>query len=299
MADPARRTGPGCIVRALELLALGAGAAFLVGRALPAVVAAWVGRRRRGGVVRSAAVLAFATSVVLGLGSDVGLRPRPAARPGILRLVHWNASWPDSNRGLRPSNELLALEPDVVFFSNPYRFFNDGREETWREHGYEVVIPGIFAVASRVPVIETRTIFVGRDMGAAYVVLDASATLGRTLRVLVVDLPSDPRLSRMSVVSTFRQAMVERGAGDVDLVIGDCNITRGSASLAVLAPGMRDAWDEAGRGWGASWPRGLPLFHLDHAFLAPWLMASGYRLVDLRGGDHLAQEVWIEAVPVE
>jgi hypothetical protein len=80
-------------------------------------------------------------------------------------------------------------------------------------------------------------------------------------------------------------------------VVGDFNMTRGSTSMNALFPGFAHAWDQAGRGYGATFPRGFPLYHLDHTLLADTVQATDYTLVDLGIGRHLAQRVELAPGP--
>jgi hypothetical protein len=134
--------------------------------------------------------------------------------------------------------------------------------------------------------------------------------------VQVLDLPSDLSLLRWDVTAKARQTL-DHFAGTVfvpdsldrwvpetpppespqagfpqpDVVIGDFNIPRGAASLRILSRGFASAFDQAGRGYMASYPRRRPLFHIDQTFLGPGLRAFQYRLMDLDAGAHRAQVV--------
>lgn len=266
-----------------------AGAAALV-----AAIASFMPRGRIAWAVPGAIVLA-------GLLRDAGWRGEGTAAGGgdAISIVHWNAGWPDSEVASAPSRRLLDLGAEVCVLSNPYRLFNDGRIGAWRAAGYDIVIPGIFAVASRLPILEARTLFGSPDGAAAWFVLDARSWLGRPLGLLVVDLPSDPRRHRRVLAERMRAALDAAGftaqegpAGvPIDLVVGDFNIPRGSGSLAVIAPRHRHAWEEGGAGWGASWPRRRPWLHLDNALVGEEIVARDYRLIDLGAGEHLGQRV--------
>lgn len=176
----------------------------------------------------------------------------------------------------------------------------------------------------------------GWDTGAvAWFEIDLSERfggLGRPFVLWVVDLPSDPSLWRMQVmrsaagaVAAWRQPALEttpggwwRAVGEPvgvprpDVVMGDFNTVRGSASLEVLAPGMRDAFEEAGWGRGASWRQArsvgpgsswkertaarvtrtlLPLadWHIDLTLVGEAWRAGRYRLVDPGAGPHGVQ----------
>ena len=191
-----------------------------------------------------------------------------------------------------------------------------------------VALPG---VEGRDPAWST-----GRDAGAViWLEIDVSAVVEgfeRPFVLWVVDLPSDPSLWRMGVMKSAAAAVAAweqpawettpggwwRAVGEPvgvprpDVVMGDFNTVRGSASLAELTPGMRDAFEEAGWGRGNSWrqartagPGGpltdravskatralLPLadWHIDLTLVGDAWRAGRYRLVDPGGGPHWVQ----------
>lgn len=141
---------------------------------------------------------------------------------------------------------------------------------------------------------------------AMYVRLDASATLGRDIVIWGVDLPSQPRSWRM------RSARAAKATLDAlmslpednpahfpppDIILGDCNTPRGSASLDLISRGFPHAFDQAGHGVSGSWPRGLPVFHIDHVFVGPGLRAASYRTMGMGISEHLAQIAEIRSQP--
>ncbi len=156
---------------------------------------------------------------------------------------------------------------------------------------------------------------VSQDKGEAlFVELDTRAVFGRTLVVWILDLPSDPELSRDANVATAAAtiaafsgrsytrnpmgldveddpAVTPRGFPPADLIVGDFNTPRGSASIRRLTGDLRHAYDIAGVGWATTWPRTFPLIAIDHAFVAPWLDVRRYATIDLGAGGHLAQVV--------
>lgn len=163
--------------------------------------------------------------------------------------------------------------------------------------------------------------------------------------VWLVDLPSDPSLPRMRVTAEARRAIAnwagvsfrrrvtpgtvdtvggefaavraeERGQVGfpaADVMVGDFNIPRGSASLVNLSAGLGHAYDEAGVGPSGSFPRdvddlridhawlrrslqlvGMPLVHIDHVFVAPPLRAVRYEVADMGMGTHFLQYVVLQ-----
>jgi hypothetical protein len=141
------------------------------------------------------------------------------------------------------------------------------------------------------------------------VTLDTTVVLGRPITVWFIDLPSDPFIFRWEL-ARFAQARIEEFKTqtnprtgtpllpDADLILGDTNVPRGSASLGLITaaagPGFEHAFDQAGRGLVATWPRAWPALHIDHAFVAPWLRAAGYWVGEPPVSDHLFQIIDIE-----
>lgn len=171
------------------------------------------------------------------------------------------------------------------------------------------------------------------DLGERFADPEGGGGSGRPLVLWVVDMPSDPSLWRMDVMRTAAEAVeawhqpaLETTPGGwwrtvgkpvrvprPDVVIGDFNILRGSASLERLTPGMRDAFEEAGWGRGRSWrqaraiggdgPGGagldrvmralLPLadWHIDLTRVGERWRTTRYRLVEPGAGPHRVQVV--------
>ncbi|MBS0190996.1 MAG: hypothetical protein U0573_03750 [Phycisphaerales bacterium] len=191
-----------------------------------------------------------------------------------------------------------------------------------------------------------------RDPGyAMYLLFDPEGTVkqgtGQPFVVWLVDFPSDPSLSRQNVTREARRAvdnwkgtatllsetpdskgepqwinvpseqLGRRGFPVPDVIIGDFNIPRGSRSLNNFVGNMQNAYDQAGVGYTASYPRkvpftqldgpglsslvrvfipsDIPFFHIDQAFIAPSLHATRYRVMNLGTGTHWAQFLEIQS----
>lgn len=300
------------------------------------------------------------------------VRPAQATREHTLRVLHWNHS---SQADIVGSAALItAADPDIAVVvnvrnSDPRReivgallaMLAPPSEGTIRvlpniegpyQPGYVFgdwrVIVGSRERILRAGVVSLKRVDEGESAwatgGDAGVVVwceieagERFASLGRPLVVWVVDMPSDPSLSRERVMAEARRAVDAwrspaqeptkggwwRPVGDpvavppADIVIGDFNTPRGSASLRELAPGMRDAYEEAGWGRARSWrqvraagpgtPGGpvvgravnrvtrllLPLadWHIDLTLLGERWRATRYRLVRPPSGAHDVQVV--------
>lgn len=154
-----------------------------------------------------------------------------------------------------------------------------------------------------------------RDPGRGMILLlDAKQRLGRDIVVWVIDMPSDlslsreksgrealdamlatpPRLWRMKPDHRTRERVVLSDEAlerlkHPDVVLGDFNAPRGSASLRHVSLGYPNAFDQAGEGYCATFPREGALWHLDQMFVGPELRAVTYRVIDAPLGSHRPQ----------
>ena len=264
------------------------------------------GLRARGGGWRVKALAAAACMTAWMLAAEWRLvMPADTSTPAWSALS-WNAT--DAGEDTIRAR-LVELSPDLAAVVNaPWGAnFRDLLPE------FPVVIhSGAFLMASKhsvarwatadllIPAMEHGVPYGGRAMFAEVVVAGAPRV------VWVVDMPSDPRLSRKAMVVAAR-ARLEQWTGPVyvrhdsgwrseplttpgfplpDVVMGDFNSPRGSASAAMLAAGLTDAFTQAGHGDPASWPRERPWWALDQVFLRPPLSAVRYDSIDPGEGDH-------------
>lgn len=256
--------------------------------ALPAAFAAIAARPGEGRGRRFAWCLPLVVIVAASIGRDVGLGVGNGGGGPTLRLVQWNASWPGSLGGAEPAARLLGLDADLVVVTNPYKLLADGRSEAWRDAGYDVVQLGLFLVASRLPLLDARLVSVdaGRVVAVVRVAWD-----GATTTMVPIDIPSNPWLARNELLPATWGLLPESVRSEAAIVLGDLNTPRGSASIARTWPRLHEAWDEAGVGFGGSWPRSIPMIQIDHVLLGAELQATSCRFIDLGSRSHRAQEV--------
>jgi hypothetical protein len=251
-----------------------------------AVVRAF-GRRRR--EARALRVVALGALALLFFGA-ARMWGVPTERPAdTVRVLHWNTSYPVGEEvPERIEDRLLALDVDLMILTDPGMLVLGERAERFAAAGYRLYRPGRFAVLSRLRVVEAVPIVAAKRGSASRVRVE---TAFGPLSIRAIDLPSDPRLSRVENARELAASIAGVDTSRPDILIGDFNIPGGSWSLGAFGEGYRDAFAEAGSGWGGTYPRGLPLWRIDLALVRdPW-QAVRSEVLDLHGKRHRAQVI--------
>lgn len=253
--------------------------------------------RRDAGRDRIVAVLLVAMG--LALGAFALVREHNVWRPeqssdGALRLLHCNIHWPNRRNAPAVMEFIATRSDDLIVLTEPGWLLLEERGARLSAAGWTVLRTGRFAVLSKLPILEARPLVRAESTDLTLLRVDGSSRGLGELAICLADLPSDPLRPRMASAQRIRSLLegsFPNGAPKLDLVAGDLNNTRDAASLRALFPAMRDAFDDAGRGVGASWPAFLPLWQLDHVLLGPKVRAVDYTLIDTGLSAHRAQEV--------
>lgn len=234
--------------------------------------------------------LALWAAVGLAVGFYFGfiehrLLTRAASAEG-LRIVHWTC-----DRDELPDDLLREVDCDLVILTNaPHARRRKGFLESLSpDHQNITIFP--FTLFSSLPILEARPLICSDELHVALFELDAADVLGVTIRLFAIDLPSDPGRPRMAMARRLRRLLDEAAGPPPDIAIGDFNLTRGSAALKLIFPSLEHAYEQSGAGYAASYPRRLPLYHLDHSLLGERLRATGYTLLDPKSGRHRVQVV--------
>ncbi len=251
------------------------------------------------------------------------LEPPPQSQGGQ-RLVFWNAAtdfmddYADKIAGVRPSIVCIA-NPAAYCKWEVIREAVGGDASDAQRYGrlacfgpWRVLRWG--GTSLEIEGAKTRY-FDGQpsvDRGQAmFVEFDATAEYGRPIVVWVLDVPSDVNLSRQTMmkqaaaaINGFSGPVMVRGKGGLDEVVeapkgfpaadiiaGDFNTPRGSASLGLVVGGLVHAYEQAGYGPEPTWHREYPLVAIDHVFTGGPVRAVGYSSVDVGAGKHRMQIV--------
>ncbi len=209
-------------------------------------------------------------------------------RGTTLRIMHINASRGYEDTAGQIGATIDRIEPDVIIFSFAWWSTNRIANASAFGSAYQTVARRPFSILSRLPIIESREIVNNEGVAIAFARVETAP--GRTMTILMIDLPSDPHIRRMDLAQKVRGWLNDADAPDPDLVIGDFNITRGSASLDVLFPGYAHAFATAGVGYGATFPA-TPIYHIDHTLHSEDQQIVQYYICDDSLGPHRAQVI--------
>jgi len=239
---------------------------------------------------RAALLVAALASSHAFLGIWRPSSPRPA---DAVRVVHWNASFIErADYAPIAVGVLLGLDADLVVVTDPGLLWTGDGVERFAAAGYEIRLAGRFGVASRIGFTEARPVLAQGRMLASRIEVE---TRFGPLAIEAIDLPSDPWRARMQTMRTFAEALSAQRDTYPDLVIGDFNITRGSASLAALGDPRgaryREAFAAAGSGWGGTYPRTRPWWPIDLALVGGRWTPARSEIVDPGEKRHRLQVV--------
>jgi len=243
-----------------------------------AVREAFVRRRRR------ALVIAVIALPPVGFATFVENRPfatRPVTATAEFRVVHWNVAsrllWSGA------MDVMLPLHADVHVLSEAGH--PDGVVTFCEILGddFQAAQFAGLAVVARGTLRVGQTLLERRRTMVKLVDWDHA---GRTLKLMIVDLPSELNVARDPVLREIN-ALIEQH--QPDLVIGDFNAPRRSWALSQLPEGYRHAFETAGRGCGYSWPSPVPVLAIDQCISGPRITPVNYELRTTLASDHRLQ----------
>jgi len=215
--------------------------------------------------------------------------------PSGLKIVHWTIADPSINPRTEPfAQRIIEMNGDLTVLTNSDGAAWHPSVKAWIEGQGRVLSVGPFAVVTRREVTEARWIAGADRIVVALLVLEPGGEFPRPLNVMLVDLPSNPDLSRIQIGQKLREILETAKAPVPDIVVGDFNMTRGSASLREAFPEMRHAFESGGHGYGATFPRQFPLFHIDHILISREITCERYDFESAPGGRHRPHAAWLE-----
>lgn len=242
--------------------------------------------------------IAFVQAIVFVLQDYRIVGSSPVARAGVgssIGIAHINAGWPGDSSAILAGGISDGLKrvygdpgPDILLISEPGRLLDPqvaiGRCMT----DARAVSVGRFAVVSRVPIVDAMPLYDDAKSSAAFVRFGPWHGIP-SWGALLVDFPSDPSIARSTHLAKFRSQLESLRVPSALVIVGDFNTTRGGSAVQEFAPTMRDAFTAAGIGYGATYPRAFPLWHIDLMLIAPSVLVERYEIIDTGFGKHRMQ----------
>lgn len=271
--------------------------------AYPLTIAALV--KRRWLLATAAAVLSAGNVVWLSRQFESGHQRCAPPRAVTLRLVSANILFNNPDVG-NLGRDLAATDADVILL-----------QEVSMENFAKLRMSGLFeayprqvwndlhtiyssAILSRLPITNEKAIDVaGQRMGQATI-----ATVAGPVRLINVHTTAPETASKTAQWRS--QLLGLAGLRDrrfrAVIMAGDFNATDDHAPFTELtSSGLRDAFGEAGRGTGATWPQWkgpvMPMMRLDHVLVDDGVIVLSADVQANRGSDHRRLAVDL-AVPV-
>jgi endonuclease/exonuclease/phosphatase family metal-dependent hydrolase len=217
-------------------------------------------------------------------------------KTGDLRIVSWTMSHSKKSSSFESAQELIRLDGDVTLLTHGWYVRGEPIIKEWLGSGGRKVTNGPFTLLTKQRVLNVQTLIASEGIFISMFEIDTTPTLGKTIVLWAIDLPSSFRDSKMEIAKRAKRLLDTQHAAPPDIVIGDFNMTRNSASIKTIFPNLHDASDQGGVGWLASYPMSVPLYHIDHVLVADSLRALSYRLLNPRIGRHRLQITELEIV---
>ena len=247
--------------------------------------------RRRWRIIRAVLLVLVLSCYFAFMEHRLFMRADP--QPDGLRVTHWKMNHPFGSRTASFAEAVARLEGDIIVLTHAGRVPTDPAYQSWLPDGVRPRIIGGFWVISEFPITFSRIVHAVDEAIIVHVELDTTDRIGRPIILHLVDLPSDPKRERWAIAAGVREALNLRTEPAPDIVIGDFNITRRSATIRHIYPGLTHAYEQAGHGYGASFHRQWLFHHIDHILTTPAFRATRYDLLDLGVGRHRAQSAWL------
>jgi len=215
-----------------------------------------------------------------------------APSPGAIVVTHWNPQWP-GDQSLEAGRALAGVLGDVAVITGPGSMLRASVRGGWVPDGAQARDFGAFGIVSRLPILDARILGSASPPGIGAIWLawfEVRAPSGDAIRILAVDLPSQPRLARGRVAAALAELRASiRLPAEPDIVLGDLNATPGSVVERVIAPDHRSAPPWRAAGWLCTYRRPWAFFRIDAMLVGPRLAWDSYRTADLGMSEHRAQ----------
>lgn len=255
--------------------------------ALALILALISGRRGKSQIAAVAAVFILSLWWTLTSYSPA----REIAKPTVLSpasdevtLLYWNLCRP-SGLDQEMVDLVKELRPHIATFVEPgsqagalletYQSLLPGYQGAWMPRGilWFSLVPSRYRERGKL------------DASGAYARFEVNG-LGPTFPVVVADVhPHLFHSRRQQLQEVLAQSQSRQDA----ILLGDFNTPLESTLLSGFRANYVEAFEVAGNGFRETWPSGLPLLSLDHAWIGhDWQVIEARKIWRLTGSDHAA-----------
>jgi endonuclease/exonuclease/phosphatase (EEP) superfamily protein YafD len=233
------------------------------------------------------ALFVAALMAVVEGSNQLGFAPCTSLDRPQLRVVTWNIGGLRGRPRMIRANVTDALadfNADVAVLSEaPTSLTRNPNFWHARLPGYSVALLGDgLLMLSKSSLFDISLHKLGRRI---YLVTARGTFHGRPVEIFLVDFPSNPRALRQPFIQN-PQLLQPPPSGTGRVLMGDFNTPRDSTWFVAYDGLYTNAFDQAGRGWRATWPSIAPVLDIDHVWTAGSLLAVCARVPAIRSSDH-------------
>ena len=209
------------------------------------------------------------------------------SRPGIT-FCQWTLGTVLANEEAY-GEVLVELDADVSLVEGGRRIRWSQPIKDWLGPEQTSLSTGIFSILTPLPVEELRTVVWAEGIYAAILTINGPGFEVTPLKILLIDLPSDPNRSRWQIAARLDDLLSKAEFDEPDLIVGDFNMPSNSRAFGGLFKGYARAWSESGEGWGPTYPREWPIARIDHVLVGPTVDVTSIGTIDPGRGRHRLQ----------
>ncbi|GAA2880423.1 teicoplanin resistance protein VanJ [Streptosporangium fragile] len=151
-------------------------------------------------------------------------------------------------------------------------------------HRYRIATVGLW---SRFPIVESRKVDIGLDWARALRAVVRTPKGDLTVYVMHLASARPGQTAQRDETLRYARKVVDRDGSERLLLLGDLNTATTDRKRAGLVPPLSDAQQEAGSGFGFTWPASFPVTRPDH-ILYRGLTATDAGVEHVPGSDHRA-----------
>ncbi|MFI6510793.1 endonuclease/exonuclease/phosphatase family protein [Streptosporangium sp. NPDC050855] len=151
-------------------------------------------------------------------------------------------------------------------------------------HRYRIATVGLW---SRFPIAEARKADIGLDWARALRAVVVTPKGRVTVYVMHLASARPGRTSQRDETLAYARRMIDKDDSARLLLLGDLNTATTDRKRTGLVPPLSDAQQEAGRGFGFTWPAAFPVTRPDH-ILYRGMTATSAGVEPAAGSDHRA-----------